>query len=125
MLLSAVSVLVVVQSSSEIPEGLMNNPVFLISIQLNSKISLGHVLDRYSYRMKLKSYSNAKYPVLGEQSSFTYYLMHISSYDSNFTSPVPPFQSQVFLYIRLFLRSIQIPFVPMLIVCLAWKASEN
>jgi len=27
MLLSAVSVLVVVQSSSEIPEGLMNNPV--------------------------------------------------------------------------------------------------
>ena len=30
MLLSAVSVLVVAQSSSEIPEGLMNNPVFLI-----------------------------------------------------------------------------------------------
>jgi len=28
MLFSAVSVLVVVQSSSEIPEGLMNNPVF-------------------------------------------------------------------------------------------------
>ena len=28
MLLSAVSVLVVGQSSSEIPEGLMNNPVF-------------------------------------------------------------------------------------------------
>jgi hypothetical protein len=28
MLLSAVSVLVVAQSSSEIPEGLMNNPVF-------------------------------------------------------------------------------------------------
>ena len=27
MLLSAVSVLVIVQSSSEIPEGLMNNPV--------------------------------------------------------------------------------------------------
>ena len=32
MLLSAVSVLVVAQSSSEIPEGLMNNPVFLIYI---------------------------------------------------------------------------------------------
>ena len=31
MLLSAVSVLVVAQSSSEIPEGLMNNPVFLCS----------------------------------------------------------------------------------------------
>ena len=28
MLLSAVSVLVVTQSSSEIPEGLMNNPVY-------------------------------------------------------------------------------------------------
>jgi len=28
MLLSAVSVLVVAQSSSEFPEGLMNNPVF-------------------------------------------------------------------------------------------------
>ena len=31
MLLSAVSVLVVVQSSWEIPEGLMNNPVLSIS----------------------------------------------------------------------------------------------
>ena len=31
MLLSAVSVLVVAQSSSEIPEGLMNNPVFCAS----------------------------------------------------------------------------------------------
>ena len=30
MLLSAVSVLVIAQSSSEIPEGLMNNPVFRI-----------------------------------------------------------------------------------------------
>ena len=29
MLLSAVFVLVVVQSSSEIPEGLMNNPVYI------------------------------------------------------------------------------------------------
>ena len=29
MLLSVVSVLVVAQSSSEIPEGLMNNPVFM------------------------------------------------------------------------------------------------
>ena len=32
MLLSAVSVLVVAQSSSEIPEGLMNNPVYCVSI---------------------------------------------------------------------------------------------
>ena len=30
MLLSAVSVLLVAQSSSEIPEGLMNNPVFRV-----------------------------------------------------------------------------------------------
>ena len=30
MLLSAVSVLVVAQTSSEIPEGLMNNPVFTL-----------------------------------------------------------------------------------------------
>ena len=32
MLLSAVSVFVVAQSSSEIPEGLMNNPVFMWSV---------------------------------------------------------------------------------------------
>ena len=31
MLLSAVSVLVVAQSSSEIPEGLMNNPVYYVA----------------------------------------------------------------------------------------------
>ena len=35
MLLSAVSVLVVAQSSSEIPEGLMNNPVFLVWLIIN------------------------------------------------------------------------------------------
>ena len=32
MLLSAVSVLVVAQSSSEISEGLMNNPVYLVYV---------------------------------------------------------------------------------------------
>ena len=32
MVLSAVSVLVVAQSSLEIPEGLMNNPVFVLYI---------------------------------------------------------------------------------------------
>ena len=31
MLLSAVSVLVVAQSSSEVPEGLMNNPVYSVT----------------------------------------------------------------------------------------------
>ena len=39
MLLSAVSVLVVAQSSSEIPEGLMNNPVYKTFILLCPPIS--------------------------------------------------------------------------------------
>ena len=38
MLLSAVSVLVVAQSSSEIPEGLMNNPVYKL-LHVSGKIS--------------------------------------------------------------------------------------
>ena len=41
MLLSAVSVLVVAQSSSEIPEGLMNNPLFTFL-----KASCGNVKRR-------------------------------------------------------------------------------
>ena len=36
MLLSAVSVLVVAQSSSEVPEGLMNNPVYILYIFYDS-----------------------------------------------------------------------------------------
>ena len=44
MLLSAVSVLVVAQLSSEIPEGLMNNPVFVISIFDMSAI---HILPKF------------------------------------------------------------------------------
>jgi hypothetical protein len=36
MLLSAVSVLVVVQSSSEIPEGRMNNPVYVSKLEYTS-----------------------------------------------------------------------------------------
>ena len=39
MLLSAVSVLVVAQSCSEIPEGLMNNPVFCIQTSIYSLVS--------------------------------------------------------------------------------------
>jgi len=35
MLLCAVSVLVVGQSSSEIPEGLMNNPVYTVALGYN------------------------------------------------------------------------------------------
>ena len=39
MLLSAVSVLVVAQSSPEIPEGLMNNPVFLALISVRGRVN--------------------------------------------------------------------------------------
>ena len=45
MLLSAVSVLVVAQSSSEIPEGLMNNPVYRLLL-----LRMINVLDR-SFRV--------------------------------------------------------------------------
>jgi len=45
MLLSAVSVLVVAQSSSEIPEGLMNNPVLWITLYI-SKINF-HLIYAY------------------------------------------------------------------------------
>ena len=41
MLLSAVSVLVVAQSSSEIPERLMNNPVLLVSSYLSVLLTVG------------------------------------------------------------------------------------
>ena len=53
MLLSAVSVLVVAQSSSEIPEGLMNNPVF----QLNSSgvIDLLYMLSRMGVPCHIES----------------------------------------------------------------------
>ena len=40
MLLSVVSVLVVAQSSSEVPEGLMNNPVHLIKMTLLESLVL-------------------------------------------------------------------------------------
>ena len=45
MPLSAVSVLVVAQSSSEIPEGLMNNPVFTVSpVEKASRINPKHAV---------------------------------------------------------------------------------
>ena len=44
MLLSAVSVLVVAQSSSEIPEALMNNPVFISDyLALHSFVSFQNI----------------------------------------------------------------------------------
>ena len=39
MLLSAVSVMVVAQSSSEIPEGLMNNPVYHLMMLLTKAVA--------------------------------------------------------------------------------------
>ena len=55
MLLSAVSILVVAQSSSEVPEGLMNNPVFiaylhfiLMYMQIQDRGSLLDLLWRLS-----------------------------------------------------------------------------
>ena len=45
MLLSAVSVLVVAQSSSEIPEGLTNNPVHLRKLQNFSYSSATAILN--------------------------------------------------------------------------------
>ena len=47
MLLSAVSVLIVAQSSSEIPEGLMNNPVCMYIYAQNLKwFKRNHILQR-------------------------------------------------------------------------------
>ena len=49
MLLSAVSVLVVAQSSSEIPEGLMNNPVYLmVDIRISGTV-VTYVIPATSY----------------------------------------------------------------------------
>ena len=45
MLLSAVSVLVVGQSSSEIPEGLTNNPVFILLKSCLCEVILKNVLE--------------------------------------------------------------------------------
>ena len=49
MLLSAVSVLVVAQSSSEIPEGLMNNPVYALPKYINISIRSTHLFLFYCF----------------------------------------------------------------------------
>jgi len=48
MLLSAVSILVVAQSSSEIPEGLMNNPVYAdnSNYQINKLLKITFIEGR-------------------------------------------------------------------------------
>ena len=54
-MLSAVSVLVVAQSSSEIPEGLMNNPVFLPVSPDNMKTKVALPTDR-DFHLKHKTH---------------------------------------------------------------------
>jgi len=51
MLLSAVSVLVVPQSSSEIPEGLMNNPVLWFPCQYHSTSAPYSLINRRLYML--------------------------------------------------------------------------
>jgi len=45
MLLSAVYILVIAQSSSEVPEGLMNNPVFVCDNECRPNEDLQHALN--------------------------------------------------------------------------------
>ena len=57
MFLSAVSVLVVAQSSSEIPEGLMNNPVFSLRTKSMKLILLVIPITRKTKKENLISYA--------------------------------------------------------------------
>ena len=62
MLLSAVSVLVVAQSSSEIPEELMNNPVFWVNCVLFFalmclKVSLKEYIPHHTWKMVSVGYN--------------------------------------------------------------------
>ena len=56
MLLSAVSVLVVAQSSSEIPEGLMNNPVYTRLQVVNHFFFKGKFLFHVSWMQAFRTY---------------------------------------------------------------------
>ena len=56
MLLSAVSVLVVAQSSSEIPEGLMNNPVYQKYSQNHDLYPSLYVLTEGHFYVKKHNY---------------------------------------------------------------------
>ena len=47
MLLSDVSVLVVAQSSSEIPEGLMNNPVFYDQLLVPEDSAIYEIMSKF------------------------------------------------------------------------------
>ena len=57
MLLSAVSVLIVAQSSSEIPEGLMNNPVYLQTYPITHN---KHKARRMLIKLRLICHNHSK-----------------------------------------------------------------
>ena len=57
MFLSAVSVLVVAQSSSEIPEGLMNNPVYIC--RTAALTSRRYILNIYSTNIRTEYFKHA------------------------------------------------------------------
>ena len=60
MLLSAVSVLVVAQSISEIPEGLMNNPVLTLTLyNTNRTVAFQPSTTVFSVRYKLDIYTKS------------------------------------------------------------------
>jgi len=52
MLLSAVSVLLVAQSSSEIPEGLMNNPVYKRVPEIHTDLPNAYVPSVHMYQLE-------------------------------------------------------------------------
>ena len=67
MLLSAVSVLVVAQSSSEIPEGLMNNPVFLGTEQRSDATAFRPLTSsHYHFSSSLSSFIKHTSPDMAE-----------------------------------------------------------
>jgi hypothetical protein len=67
MLLSAVSVLVVAQSSSEIPEGLMNNPVVIQVLVINIYNYRAAFVCAVTNTLSAKSYKapNSQNTILG------------------------------------------------------------
>ena len=63
MLLSAVSILVVAHSSSEIPEGLMNNPVYLKEFLWGGLDWIDLAQDRDRWRDIVKAVMNFRVPL--------------------------------------------------------------
>ena len=82
MLLSAVSVLVVAKSSSEIPEGLMNNPVYYITINCVKGLNSRHYSSKCQLTITARS---VKLPLFSKNSR-----CNINSWPYNSTSCIPP-----------------------------------